>query len=204
MMFEDARKIFKKIREDLESDKYRENVREFQTALQKLVYEYDTANRENRFVVGGALEVLFCALLKSIGYKCKWLKEEVRFDIVIDGIKFSMKSNFTGTGDIRLINILGDKIVDWEEPTLFFISDVGICYADPEMGLETKPKGDARVINVKQIKELIRRDDSWLIPIEIPKKPKNSIKIKTASYDVAKSILEEINSKYLRQHLPDV
>ncbi len=201
MMFEEARKIFKEIRDDLKIDKYRENVREFQIALQKLVSEYDTANWENRFVVGGALEVLFCALLNSIGYKCKWLKE-ARYDIEINGIKFSMKSNFTGTGNIRLINILGDEIVDWEEPTLFFISDVGICYADPEMGLETRHTGDASVINVKQIKELIEFDDNWLIPIKIPKKPKNSVKIKTASYDVAKSILEGIDSKLLRQHLP--
>ncbi|MEO0195421.1 MAG: hypothetical protein ABIL67_00015 [candidate division WOR-3 bacterium] len=191
--FKGARKVFKKIRRDLIDDKYLENIREFQTALQKLVSEYDTTNWENRFVVGGALEVLFCALLNSIGYRCKWLKE-ARYDIEINGIKFSMKSNFTGTGDI---------IVDWEEPTLFFISDVGICYADPEMGLETRHTHDARVINVRQIKELIERNGSWLIPIVIPKKPKNSLRIKTASYDVAKSILEEINSKYLRQHLPE-
>ena len=202
-MFENAREIFKEIRDDLKSNKYLENIREFQIALQKLVSEYDTANWENRFVVGGALEVLFCILLNSIGYKCKWLKE-TRYDIEINGVKFSMKSNFTGTGDIRLINILGDEIVDWEEPTLFFISGVGICYADPKMNLETRHTHDAHVINVNQIKELISRDNSWLIPIEIPKKPKNSVKIKTASYDVAKSILEEINSKYLRQYLPQV
>lgn len=103
----------------------------------RLAYDYDTANWENRFVVGGALEILFCALLNSIGYKCRWIKE-ARYDIEINGIKFSMKSNFTGTGDI---------IVDWEEPTLFFISDVGICYADPEMGLETRHTHDALVIN---------------------------------------------------------
>ncbi|MEO0147276.1 MAG: hypothetical protein ABIL23_01700 [candidate division WOR-3 bacterium] len=160
----------------------------------RLAYDYDTANWENRFVVGGALEILFCALLNSIGYKCRWIKE-ARYDIEINGIKFSMKSNFTGTGDI---------IVDWEEPTLFFISDVGICYADPEMGLETRHTHDALVINTRQIKELIKRNDIWLIPIEIPKKPKSSVKIKTASYDVAKAILEEINSKHLRQNLPEV
>ncbi len=56
------------------------------------------------------------------------------------------------------------------------------------MSLETRHTHDALVINVKQIKGLIERDDSWLIhiEIEIPKKPQNSIKIKTASYDVAK------------------
>lgn len=42
------------------------------------------------FVVGGALEVLFCALLGSIGFEYKWLKE-AGYDIEINGIKFSLK-----------------------------------------------------------------------------------------------------------------
>ncbi len=53
MMFKDAREIFKEMRRDLKSEKYQENVREFQIALQRLVSEYDTANWKNRFVVGG-------------------------------------------------------------------------------------------------------------------------------------------------------
>lgn len=203
MKFKDARKKFKEVRNDLLSEKYNENVIEFQIALQKLLSDYDTASWENRFVVGGALEVLFCALLNSIGHKCEWLRE-ARYDISIDAIKFSMKSNFTETGDIRLINILGDEKVEWDEPTLFFVSGIGICYADPEMALQTRHTSDARVINVKELKMLVEGNSEWLIPIEIPRKPKNSTKIKTASYDVAKSILEEIKSKHLRKHLPEV
>jgi len=49
---------------------------------------------------------------------------------------------------------------------------------------------------------MIEENDEWLISVSIPRKPVNSAKIKTASFDVAKSILEEINSKYLRKHLP--
>jgi hypothetical protein len=36
------------------------------------------------------------------------------------------------------------------------------------------------------------------------RKPQNSKAIKIASYDVAKSILEEINSQYLKSHLPEI
>ena len=187
----------------IENGSFRLQISEFEMAIEKLVIEYDTANWENRFVVGGALEVLFCALINSIGFKCKWLKE-TRYDIEINGVKFSMKSNFTGTGDIRLINILGDEMVEWEEPTLFFISNLGICYADPIMGMPTKHTKDALVIRTEDIKSMVEEEDKWVLHVKIPRKPKNSKKIKTASYDVAKSILEEMKSKYLRKHLPEV
>ncbi len=200
-MYEGSRKLFLDIKKIIESGKVKLQISEFERAIEKLVTEYDTANWENRFVVGGALEVLFCALLNSLGFKCKWLRE-ARYDIEINGIKFSMKSNFTGAGDIRLINILGDETVEWEEPTLFFISNLGICYADPIMGLPTRHTRDALVIKTSDIKSMI--EDKWILNVKIPRKPKSSKKIKTASYDVAKSILEELSSKYLRKHLPEI
>ncbi|MGC8843893.1 MAG: hypothetical protein ACP5QS_08130 [bacterium] len=46
---------------------------EFEKAIEKLLNEYDTADWENRFVVGGAMEVLFCALVNSLGFSSKWL-----------------------------------------------------------------------------------------------------------------------------------
>jgi len=201
IMYKKARRVYLNIKKIMEKGDFEMHIAEFEKAVERLVMEYDTANWENRFVVGGALEVLFCALLNSMGFRCKWLKE-ARYDIEINTVKFSMKSNFTGAGDIRLINILGDEIVEWEEPTLFFISDLGICYADPGMGLPTKRTGDALIIRTRDIKSMLEKDDRWLLPVKIPRKPRNSKKIKTASYDVAKSILDEINSKYLRKHLP--
>ena len=86
---------------------------------------------------------------------------------------------------------------------IVFIGGVGICYADPEMDIETRHKRDALVVSVGKIKEVIEQSNNeWLISIDIPRKPQNPTKIKTASYGVAKSILDEINSKYLRNHLP--
>ena len=200
--YKKAQSVYLDIKKKVENGKFKLQVAEFERAVEKLITEYDTANWENRFVVGGALEVLFCALLNSIGFRCKWLKE-ARYDIEICEVKFSMKSNFTGSGDIRLINILGDEVVKWEEPTLFFISEFGVCYADPTMGLPTKHTSDALVIRTKNIKALINKDDRWALHIKIPRKPRNSKIIKTASYGVAKSILDEIRSKYLMKHLPE-
>ncbi len=199
--FKRAQLKFKEIKNKFTNSKYREQVKEFENALSKLISEYNTANWENRFVVGGALEILFCALLNSMGFKSKWLKK-ARYDIKVDGIPFSLKSNFISSGDIRLVNILGDERVSWEEPTIFFISGLGICYADPQMGLRTKHTSDALIINVKEIKSLSEKNAEWHIYINIPEKPKNSQIIKTASYDVAESILKEIKSKYLIKYLP--
>jgi hypothetical protein len=202
-LFKESRSLFKEIKEKIDSSKNNPNIIEFEKAIQKLVNEYNTANRENRFVVGGALEILFCALLKSLNFQCKWLKE-ARYDIEVNGIKFSLKSNFAGSGDIRLVNILGDERAVWEEPTLFFISDIGICYADPLMNLETKHTSDALTIKLKDLKNLFESNRDLVISISIPRKPRNSEAIKIASYDVAKSILEEINSQYLKPHLPEI
>jgi hypothetical protein len=200
---EKSRFLFKEIKKRIENEKYKPNIIEFEKAIQKLVEEYNTANWENRFVVGGALEIIFCALLRSLDFRCKWLKE-ARYDIEVNEIKFSLKSNFVGGGGIRLINILGDEKAVWEEPTLFFISKIGICYADPQMKLKTKHTSDALVIETKELKKLIKNHNEWLIPLSIPQKQKNSKEIKTASYDVAKSILEEINSQYLRKYITEI
>ena len=47
-MFERARNIFKNIKKSMGSKEYKENISEFQKASEKLVYEYDTADWENR------------------------------------------------------------------------------------------------------------------------------------------------------------
>lgn len=51
------------------------------------------------------------------------------------------------------------------------------------------------------IKDMIKKDNRWVIGSKIPRKQKNSKKIRTASYDVAKTILEDIKSKYLKMYL---
>ena len=200
-MWEKERRIFEEIKNEIEE--HREEREEFEKAVEKLLSEYNTADWENRFVVGGAIEVLFCALLNSLGFSTKWLKE-ARYDVEINGIKFSLKSSFTGSGDIRLINVLGDESVSWNEPTIFFISEIGICYADPAMALHTKRTSDALVIKAKELKSFVEENDRWLIKVSIPRKTMFYGSVKTASFSVAKTVLEEINSKYLLKNLPKI
>lgn len=200
-MFKAEREIFKQVKIKIQWSSQKKT--EFEKAREKRLYEYDTSNWENRFVVGGALEVLFCALLNSLGFHCRWIRE-ARFDLKVEDVKFSLKSNFTGSGDIRLINVLGEEEVSWNEATLFFISDLGICYADPSMELETKMKGDALVIDTSQIKSFVQKRPDWFIEVKIPRKPKRNSTLKTASFDVAKAILLEMKSQYLLKNLPSL
>lgn len=204
--YEKARVIFLDFKKEAESVKNKEKLKEFELAANKLIKEYNTANRENRFIVGGAIEILFAALLKSLNFKVKWLIGEMRYDLVINNIDFSLKTNFTGSGDIRLINILGNKKAKWEEPTIFLISGIGMCYSDPEIGnFQTKHTKDALTINVKQIINFVKNHPQYLIKIILNKKQryiKNNTK--TASMDVAQAILEKIKSRYLIKYIKNI
>ncbi len=76
------------------------------------------------------------------------------------------------------MNILGDERAVWEEPTLFFISSMGICYADPSMNLKTKHTSDALTIKLKDLKNLFENNRGLVISISIPRKPRISEAIK--------------------------
>ncbi|NPA79523.1 MAG: hypothetical protein GXO29_00525 [Thermotogae bacterium] len=197
--FKEHREVFKRVREALEDERNGRYREEFERALDLLVKSYDTRNHENRFVVGGAVEVLFCALLRALGFRCEWLRER-RFDLRIDGRSFSIKSNFTGRGTLRLINVMGDGRVEWGEPTLFFIGGRGVFYADPCMDVRVKRESDALTIRAE---EIFKAGGIWRINLKVPVKPKSSTRIRTASYDVARSVLEQIGSILLREHLPE-
>jgi hypothetical protein len=72
------------------------------------------------------------------------------------------------------------------------------------MGFKTERTKDALTIQIKEIKEFVKKDKKWLIEIEIPRKPNKKDKIRTASYDVVKNILDEIGSKYLKSYFYEI
>ncbi len=112
----------------------------------------------------------------------------------------SLKSNFTGRGAVRLINVMGDGSVEWNEPTIFFIGGYGVFYADPCMNVRSRRTSDALTVRVEDV---LGVGDSWRIDLRVPVKPKRTAHIKTASYDVARSVLEQIGSTLLERYLPD-
>lgn len=133
--FSEHRKIFSSIKERVEARNNNKTVDEiigeFLESLEKLISEYPTSIWENRFAVGGALEIIFCAFLRCLGFDCERLNNEKRYDVKINEYKFSIKSNFLGSGYIRLINTMGgDSEVEWREPTIVFMGGEGIYYIE--------------------------------------------------------------------------
>src|SRR2546430_12275174 len=86
---------------------------ELENALRELVFKYDVRNRENRFVVGLAAELLIAAAMRASGTDVDNVGEtatETDFDVYTERVRgrVSVKSSFTeGQGDLRLVNYLG-------------------------------------------------------------------------------------------------
>jgi len=177
---------------------------ELEKALATLVGTYDTAIHENRFVVGGATEMLLCAWLRALGFQCK-PRSALRTDLVIEDIAFSVKANYAHSSSVRLINVLGESEgATWEEPTFVLIGGEGLFYIDPSLpslqeALRRRP--DVLEIRTNAILELANTD--WYLPLQVPRKPKKTETVsRVASQDVAWAVLETIHSQTLREHFP--
>ena len=87
--------------------------------------------------------------------------------------------------------MLGDSVPKWSDPTLFFLTGIGIVYADPDLlPNATKHAKDAIVLDGRALKAFIGAHPEYVIPlhIEAPKTGKIASS-KTASEDVARSIV---------------
>ncbi len=199
-----ARKVFLNLKKQLENPKNAKAVEEFENALSKLITDYNTTVYANRFIVGDAVEILLCALIRSVGMKCEISNQE-RTDLYIQipngaGGMFSIKSNFTGSGTIRLINVMGSSEgTTWSEPTIFLIAGKGIYYADPYMNIPVNRTGDAITVSIKDLEKT--KDEFKITNVRISEKPHNQQSATSRAYDVVKSILDSIGSKQLRKFL---
>ena len=111
---------------------------EYEIGIRTLIERYNTTIRENRFVVGGVVEIFTMALLRSTGIEVSaYGAESVAGDLILPDLKmFSVKSSFTSSGSIRLVNTMGDSATNWTTATLFVLANVGIVYGDPLMVVE--------------------------------------------------------------------
>jgi hypothetical protein len=102
------RHVFAQLKRGVDSDAGLRQ--EIEYALDQLLGRFATSVRENRFVVGGALEVILTAALRAVGIDAADVGiSEERIDIRIPSGGFSVKGHFSGAGNIRLINVLGDS-----------------------------------------------------------------------------------------------
>ena len=197
-LYKYEREVFDKLRRNC-SEECR---REYEQAVETLVFRYNTSVYENRFVVGGALEVFTLGLLRTAGVRCELVSEQATGgDILLDNdAMFSVKSSLVGISDIRLINQMGKGERHWSTATLFVVSQVGIVFGTPEMipASEIKAAGDALVLKKKGLNSLISNNKN-VIPLNIPIKPSSKLISSSmkASSAVARQILYDTNSQTL-------
>ena len=120
--------------ERLKSDCSPECKLEFEASVGTLVERYNTTIYENRFIVGGAVEIFTYALLRSVGIACTLYADQSKGgDILMPNEKkLSVKSSFTGISNVKLLNQMGPGTRNWDTAALFVISGVGIVYGDPD------------------------------------------------------------------------
>lgn len=176
---------------------------DLEVALKHLLQRFATSIRENRFVVGGVLEVILTAALRAVSIDAQDVGiQEKRLDIRIPEGGFSVKGHFTLQGDIRLINTLGESTETmWDTATLFVLHRIGIAYADPDLvsGVNAiKRVKDAIVLRYKALREFIQSHPEYLIKIDVPSALDNPSDSELVSRRIAREILQ--HTPLLKNH----
>lgn len=180
---------------------------EYETAVSTLLNLYNTTIYENRFVVGGAVEMFTLALLRSVGIPATPYGDQTAAgDIILpNNLMLSVKGSFTGAGNIRLINKQGGGHREWQVATLFVISGIGIIYADPDMVEADELIDSTDAIQLKR-NALVRiaSDSKNVIAVDIPLKPPTSQTLfsRKASDAVARQILTDMKLHNLQSATP--
>jgi len=177
-------------------------------ALTTLIGEYDTSIRENRFVVGGAVEHIIGSAMRAAGIVAMNRgKTAVGADITLQsGGTMSVKAAFTPRPPaIRLVNTLGSSEGrEWGEPTILVIAGLGVGYCDPVMlPSATRSTGDAIVLPPQAYLELFEAHAEWLASLEVPARAKSRT-TKVASYALAEEILSRDDFELLRRNRTSV
>jgi len=200
MAFEAERLAFSKLKETVDNNSQLRS--DIETALQQLLKQYNTTIRENRFIVGGVVEVILCTSLRAARIEAADVGiSEQRADIVIPQGRFSVKGHFSGTGNIRLINVLGESShTEWDTATIFVLSGVGIGYADPELlPNAVRRTSDALLLRFSSIRTFLEKNPKYLIVCQVPAATIGHDSDKLVSRLVAREILKQ--TKILKEHL---
>lgn len=192
--YESVEAVFERFRTNLGNARY-----EIESALRELIYEYSTSNPENRFVVGGAAEIIIAAAMRASGIDTENLGhkgEGADLETFVEalGRRFSIKAVFSKkSSSTRLVNFLGSGTGRvWSDPTLFVIAELGIVLGHPghaSLVEAVRAKGDALEMPLAAVRTHAQRHPELLIPLNLPYDPKSGTRV--ASVDVARSILSK-------------
>ena len=197
MNFETERNCFYHLKNNLKP----EARAEYEIAVEILNETYNTAIHENRFISGGVVEILTLALMRSTGIQVEaWGEKGARGDLKLDtGQLISVKSSFTGKGNIKLVNKMGSDLPPWETATLFVLANIGMFTATPTMVKDDDFKDgnkapDSRDITRDAINKLAM-DSLNVLRMNLPLKPPKDEEgaNRKVSDDVAIQLMEKLD-----------
>ena len=175
-------------------------VREYLQAIGGLHSQYNTTIRENRFIVGGAIEVFTHAILLATGVQCEnCATTSESGDIrLATGEMLSIKASGTGITNVKLMNKLGEGDRHWDTATLFIVPSVGIVYGDPSLVSAKHIKQDDGITLAGAGLQALADDPANVIAMDIPRKSKSDVsESKVASHDVAWQVLRSMELQQL-------
>lgn len=153
--------------------------RQTEEAINEVYWTYDTSIRENRFTVGGVVELIVGASLRACGVPVRH-RGAVESDVDLlfdDGTGgYSVKAIFKGSGT-RLVNTMGSKASPdrWRTATLFLVSGTGIVYADPDLPWWAsnrnrciRPSADAIVVSKRCVVQFAALHPEWKASCRLP------------------------------------
>ena len=198
MDFSVERNCFNHLRDNVDADAKAE----YELGVKSAVERYNTAIYENRFIVGGVVEVFTLALMRSTGIDIQGCGAEAQGgDLILpSGVMFSVKSSFRPSSNVILINTRGESRTEWTTATLFILTNIGLVYGDPSMVNEDDLHRVSDNLQIKANALLrISQDPSNVILMDIPEKPptemaKHSLK---ASDAVARELMREFGMNKL-------
>lgn len=216
--FEKERTGFRQFRRHVLQDKNRDILTHMQQAIEEVFWTYDTALRENRFIVGGVIEIIVGTALRASGVSVRHkgtLESDV--DLLFDDDEqagYSIKAMLKSGQGTRLVNVMGSEPPSpdrWQVATLFLLSGgLGIIYADPllpwwqrNINRCLRPTTDALQVSRECVERFATVHPEWVLPCSLPsgrERPTRSHPARTASADVATTIL--VHHPILFSYLP--
>ena len=197
------RRIFDRLRDDCSI----ESRQAYELAIKTLIERYNSTIYENRFIVGGAVEVFTFALLRSVGIDCTlYSEQEMGGDILLPrNRKLSIKSSFVGVRrgnrgfvgvqSVRLLNKMGEGVRPWTTATFFVVAGVGIVFGAPDMvnPSHLEPTGDALELKAAGLRSLLNNSDNIMAMDIAQKSPTEMTGFShKASVTIARGILFEM------------
>ncbi len=166
-------------------------------AVRLLIEQYNTTIPENRFIVGGAVEVFTLHLLQSAGVECKLTSESSNFSGIKlnDGGRLSVNSSFTKS-PIKLRNKQGEGPREWNSATVFVVSNIGIIFGAQDLvGKEHIGDGKDCIMLKRSGVNKLAKEPKYVLGMEIPEKPPlpRGAAANSKSRTAAESVLNEVD-----------